>query len=316
MTTQTTDNQNASRCIAVAGDDRLIGELRLLLRDTGVTLVMADDAAALASACEIGAGLELSTTSGGEKKERLLLLDTLLPPATPIISACVTVTAALQASWMRHPERLVGWGAFPGLMDGPLAETAVPLHTRASIVASARELLAVFGKEMVIVQDRVGMIFPAIIAQVVNEALIAVRQNVASAEHVDKAMKLGAGYPLGPIEWGERIGFALIAELLEAMRDETGDDRFRVAPLLRQLAVVGKFWKERTVVPEPVQEELALGDPTADGSAKARKKQKRPKKSATAVQPDAATDAAPEAPPEAEAEVHAEDISDISSTFS
>ncbi len=312
MKTPNSDNQNASRSIAVTGDDRLIGELRGLLQEHGFTLVMADDASALASAgADITAGLELTTATSGEKKERLLLLDAVLPPSIPILSACVTVTAARQASWMRHPERLVGWGAFPGLMDGPLAETAVPLHTRASAVASARALLAGFGKEMVIVQDRVGMIFPGIIAQIVNEALFATGQHVASAEDIDKAMKCGAGYPLGPIEWGERIGFADVAALLEAMRADTGQDRFRVCPLLRQLAIVGKFWKERPVVPEPVQEELALGDPGTDAPATAKKNRKRSKKNAPPAQPDEPPEAAADVQTDAPPEVRQEDIRDI-----
>ena len=286
--TRHTHHTHDPRTIAVAGDARLVEEITSLFEANGYTLLPAADKRALASAAaDIAAGFELTISDSTVKKERLQFLDAHLPASTMILSSSVTVTAAGQAAWMNHPERLIGFSAFPTLLTGPLAEIAVPVQTTDAVVRAAHALFAALGIEIVSVQDRVGMIFPGILSQVINEALFTAQQNVASPEDIDTAMKAGAGYPLGPIEWGEKIGFASIVGLLDAMRNESGEERYRVAPLLRQLSLSGKFWHERLPAPEPVQEVLQLGDvplvsEAAAPSAHEKKKQPRKKKSAHA----------------------------------
>jgi 3-hydroxybutyryl-CoA dehydrogenase len=284
MSTHHTEQLPGSRFIAVTGDDELTGVIIPLLESCGFIILSAHDARAIRSAgAAVTAGLELSMSHTDTKKERLVFLDEHVPPSAPIVTASVMITAAAQAGWMRHPERLIGWSAFPTLMDGPLAEIAIPVGTKTAAVKAARALFDELGKETVSVQDRVGMILPCVVAQVINEALFVVQQNVTSPEEVDMAMKTGAGYPLGPIEWGEKIGFANIVRLLDAMRFESGEDRYRTAPLLRQLSLSGIFWKTKAV--EPVQEELPLGDiplDTADSHSPVRdekEKKRRTKKS-------------------------------------
>jgi 3-hydroxybutyryl-CoA dehydrogenase len=70
---------------------------------------------------------------------------------------------------------------------------------------------------------------------IINEAAFALMDGVASAEDIDMAMKLGTNYPLGPLEWADRIGLDQVLSVLEGLQAEHGDDRYRAAPLLRQL---------------------------------------------------------------------------------
>jgi 3-hydroxybutyryl-CoA dehydrogenase len=67
---------------------------------------------------------------------------------------------------------------------------------------------------------------------------------VANPKDIDIAMKYGTNYPFGPIEWGEKIGFKNIVTVLDALYHHHHDERYRAAPLLRQLAIAGTFWKE------------------------------------------------------------------------
>ncbi len=78
-----------------------------------------------------------------------------------------------------------------------------------------------------------------ILAALVNEAASAVEGRVAEPEAVDTAMRLGANYPAGPLEWGERIGLSGIVATLDALERESSDGRYRVMPLLRSLAEEG-----------------------------------------------------------------------------
>jgi 3-hydroxybutyryl-CoA dehydrogenase len=75
-----------------------------------------------------------------------------------------------------------------------------------------------------------------LLATIVNEAASAVADDVASPESVDTAMRLGANYPAGPLEWAERIGLTSIVGTLDTLDAGVPDGRYRVMPLLRSLA--------------------------------------------------------------------------------
>jgi 3-hydroxybutyryl-CoA dehydrogenase len=75
-----------------------------------------------------------------------------------------------------------------------------------------------------------------LLATLVNEAASAVAAGVATPEAIDTAMRLGANYPAGPLEWGERLGLAEAVRTLDALDETAPDGPYRVVPLLRQLA--------------------------------------------------------------------------------
>lgn len=264
MKKQTPDTPHAAHAAVVTGDESLAREWTALLEQHDIECIPAHDARALkAASSRLTAAYELTVLPTDEKKERLRFIDAHLPAHLPIISSSVTVTALAQSQWIDARERLIGFCGFPTLLGSPLIDISLTPYTTDAVVHQARACFTAIEKETVCIQDRTGMITPGIIAQVINEALMAVQHNVASAASIDTAMKLAAGYPFGPIEWGEKIGFATIAALLDAMRAETGEERFRTSQLLRQLAASGKFWSENQLAPEApvlVQEELPLGD--------------------------------------------------------
>lgn len=78
-----------------------------------------------------------------------------------------------------------------------------------------------------------------VLAALVNEAASAVADDVAEPDAIDTAMRLGANYPAGPLEWGERIGLQSVVRTLDALHAVEADGRYRVVPLLRSLAEGG-----------------------------------------------------------------------------
>jgi 3-hydroxybutyryl-CoA dehydrogenase len=86
------------------------------------------------------------------------------------------------------------------------------------------------------------MVMPRILCQIINEAMFAIQQDIALPKEIDEALKLAMHFPLGPIEWGEKIRFQNVVDVLDALHQSTGEERYRVAPLLRQMASAGKFW--------------------------------------------------------------------------
>ena len=82
-------------------------------------------------------------------------------------------------------------------------------------------------------RPKLAFTYPRVISMLVNEAHLALQDNLASASALDTAMKFGVNYPLGPIEWGNSIGHGPIVKLLDALFETTGDERYRVASSLK-----------------------------------------------------------------------------------
>jgi 3-hydroxybutyryl-CoA dehydrogenase len=176
--------------------------------------------------------LELTNTSRDIKRKNLAELDRALPRETPILSASAATTVAEQSAWVRRPERLIGIAALPSLLHGTLVEIAPSPLAGRQIIDASRGFFRDLGKETSIVQDSPGMVLPRILCMLVNEASFALGERIARRVDIDTAMKLGTHYPHGPLEWGMKIGFEQVRAVLEGLRREFGEERYRTAPLL------------------------------------------------------------------------------------
>lgn len=197
---------------------------------------------------DISFALELTNIDLEQKRLNLEQLDRALPASTVIASSSVTVSATEQSSWIKHKNRLVGCSALPSISEKPLIEIAPTAFTPTGTVSIVQRFFQSVGKEIELVQDRVGMVFPRIVCQMINEAAFALQEEIATPREIDVAMKVGANYPLGPIEWADRIGLEHVYAVLKALHTDLGENRYCVAPLLKQMAVSGSWW-HRTHAP-------------------------------------------------------------------
>jgi 3-hydroxybutyryl-CoA dehydrogenase len=194
--------------------------------------------------------LELTNVDLEQKRRNLELLDKTLPATTAIASSSVTVTATEQASWIRQKHRLVGCSILPTLTDKPLVEVAPTVFSPAATVQVVQKFFGSLGKEIELVQDRIGMVFPRILCQMINEAAFALQEEIANPEDLDLAMKIGAGYPVGPIAWAEGIGLKQLCAVLKALSQDLGEERIRISPLLTQMAHSGSWWQRTQAIPK------------------------------------------------------------------
>ena len=125
------------------------------------------------------------------------------------------------------PENIVGFNGLPGFIDRDTWEVT-------SMEESLPSILNQLPGEFIRVEDRVGMVTPRVICMIINEAYYTVQEGTASRSDIDSGMKLGTGYPHGPFEWAEIIGLNHVYELLEAMYEDTRDERYKICPLLRK----------------------------------------------------------------------------------
>lgn len=243
-----------SNTVYVTGEPELMEEFGALLVRAGARVAGRPQPGAARGALPAGikksaavprtaaVGIELTNANHALKKKNLQFLDAGLPKGAILLSSSVTVAAHEQASWIKHPERLVGISALPTLVGRPLMELAPCVQTDAETLRSTAAFFAGLKKEIAVIQDRVGMVAPRVVCAVINEACFAVGENIATAADIDTAMKLGTSYPRGPIEWGNAIGFHQVAAVLDALQRDLGDDRYRIAPVLRHLASGRRWW--------------------------------------------------------------------------
>jgi 3-hydroxybutyryl-CoA dehydrogenase len=134
-------------------------------------------------------------------------------------------------------EDAVGFVALPDLDSANLVELTRSATTSDATAAATEAHLRGLGKHVEWVGDAPGLVLGRIVCQLVNEAHFALEARVSSAADIDTAMRLGFNYPRGPFEWAEAIGLERVLAVLEALRAELGEERYRAAPSLRRAAI-------------------------------------------------------------------------------
>jgi len=99
--------------------------------------------------------------------------------------------------------------------------------------ADLTELMEQFKIDFIPVEDRVGLVKSRIIFMIINEACYTLQEGTATIEDIDLSMKLGTNYPFGPFEWCDKIGITNVFETLNAIYDDTKDERYKICPLLK-----------------------------------------------------------------------------------
>lgn len=179
------------------------------------------------------------------KKEVLAALDEAAPERAIFASNTTSLSITEMAAATSRPEKVVGVHFFNPPLVMKLVEIMPGLGTSKETVEAARALAERLGKVPVMANfDSPAGIGSRVLAGMLNEAVEVYAGGLASAEDIDKAMKMGAGLPMGPLELIDLIGVDIHLAKTETLYRELGDTRYRPNFLLRKMVKAGHLGRK------------------------------------------------------------------------
>ncbi|MGB7555199.1 MAG: 3-hydroxyacyl-CoA dehydrogenase NAD-binding domain-containing protein [Candidatus Korobacteraceae bacterium] len=177
------------------------------------------------------------------KIEIFTLLDKVSRPGTILASNTSSLSVTEIASVTYRAPKCVGMHFFNPVHKMKLLEVVRALETDDDTLAAAVDVGERMGKEVVVIKESPGFITSRINAMIGNEAFHMLQEGVASAQDIDKALKLGLNHPLGPFEMVDLVGLDTRLHILEYLHKALGE-KFRPSPLLVQYVKAGRLGRK------------------------------------------------------------------------
>ena len=146
-------------------------------------------------------------------------------------------------SFAKRPEKTIAMHFFNPVHKMPLVELVRGLETSDDTVEIIKKVAKQMGKETVVIKEFPGFITSRISALVGNEAFYMLQEGLGTPEEIDKAIKLGLNYPMGPFELGDLVGLDTRLNNLKYLHEKLGE-KYRPAPLLEQYVKAGRLGRK------------------------------------------------------------------------
>jgi 3-hydroxybutyryl-CoA dehydrogenase len=143
-----------------------------------------------------------------------------------------------------RPDRVIGTHFMNPVSRIDMVEVIRGFHTSDETVRTTTDLLALMGKEGIVIRDSPGFVTNRVLMLTVNEAACLVHEGVADADQVDRLFKGCFGHRMGPLETADLIGLETVLYSIEGLYEQFKDSRYRPCPLLRQLVDAGLYGRK------------------------------------------------------------------------
>ena len=222
--------------------DRQVAKERLTAADKEATLARLTSDTHLAGAVA-GADLvvEAATENQAVKLQIFKEMDAAAPPEAILATNTSSISITQIAAVTKRPEQVIGMHFMNPVPVMKLVEVIRGYGTSDATTQAVMDVSAAIGKTPVEVNDYPGFVANRVLMPMINEAIYALWQGVASTEAIDTVMKLGMAHPMGPLHLADFIGLDVCLSILRVLHDGLGLDKYAPCPLLVNMVAAGRL---------------------------------------------------------------------------
>lgn len=185
--------------------------------------------------------IEAATENIGLKEKIFKDISQYLTGETILATNTSSISITKLASFNIRPERFIGMHFFNPVPTMKIVEIIPGLTTSDDVLARTKEAVQKIGKEYVVAKDYPAFLLNRILLQLLNEAYYCYMEGKATAEDIDKGMKLAMGHPMGPLELSDFIGLDTLLSVFNVMHEGYGESKYFPCPVLTKLVEAGHY---------------------------------------------------------------------------
>lgn len=219
--------------------DRLIKKEKMTAEQKAAALARIKTATELAALKDADLVIEAATENLELKLKIFKQLDELAKPEAVIASNTSSISITKLAASTKRPDKVIGMHFFNPVPLMALVELIRGLQTSDATYAAVEEVSKAVGKTPVQVRNSPGFVVNRMLCPMINEAIFALGEGLATAAQIDEAMKLGANHPIGPLALCDMIGLDVQLAVMNVLFDGFKDPKYRPAPLLVEMVEAG-----------------------------------------------------------------------------
>lgn len=219
--------------------DRLIKKDKLTAEQKAAALALIATSTDTASLGDCDLIVEAATENEALKIKIFRQLDELAKPDAILASNTSSISITKLAAATGRPQQVIGLHFFNPVPMMALVEIVSGLQTGDSTQKAVEELAQRIGKTPVKVKNSPGFAVNRMLCPMINEAIFALSEGLATASEIDDAMKLGANHPIGPLALCDLIGLDVELAIMQVLFEGFNDPKYRPAPLLIEMVEAG-----------------------------------------------------------------------------
>jgi 3-hydroxybutyryl-CoA dehydrogenase len=219
--------------------DRLVKKDKLSAADKQATLARITTSTNYAELADVDLVVESATENPAIKFKILRQVESMVREDTVIATNTSSISISQLAAVLKQPSRFIGVHFFNPVPMMALVELIQGLQTSEDTHAKCLAYVLAVGKTPITVKNAPGFVVNRILCPMLNEAVFALHEGLASAEEIDIGMTLGCNHPIGPLALADLVGLDTLLAVMNVFYESFNDPKYRPAPLLKEMVAAG-----------------------------------------------------------------------------